>query len=56
MMIRSVVNCVVKLGLSLKYIDINILWMWVLPDGLNQISMWRPYWRFLWHWIIEWRP
>ena len=30
MMIRLVVNCVVKLGLPLQCIDQKILWWWVM--------------------------
>ena len=37
-MIRLVVNCVVKLGLPLKCLDLKMLWRWVLSDGGGDLS------------------
>ena len=38
-MIRSVINCVMNLVLPLQCLDLNIMCMYVLPDGGNQIFM-----------------
>ena len=48
MVIISVVNCVVNLGLPLQFLDLNIMWGWVLMNGVKKLSLWRPCWRFLW--------
>ena len=47
-MIRLVVNYVVKLGPPLQCIDLNMLWWWVLPDGGQQLSLWRHCCSFMW--------
>ena len=42
MMICLAFNCVVKLGMLLKCIDIK------MPDGVKKFSLWRLCWSFLW--------
>ena len=46
-MIRSLVNCVVNLVLVIQCLYLNIMWSWVLQDGVKQLSVWGPCWIFM---------
>ena len=55
-MIRLVVTFLVNLGLTLQCLDLNMMWWQVMSDGVKHMSLWTPWWRFLWCWSIYWRP
>ena len=48
MMIKVVFKYVVNLGLLMNCLGINIMWWWVLTDGVNHLSLWIPCWMFMW--------